>query len=124
MLITTLELRFYLDSEETYFRIGRYFFNPSFEIGDEMEVYWTETDDELYSTWNHHQLKVKVVDKKTEIYKCDDRQLIQLAKNKFNLNNSIEELMKTGVMNLRIFVEAEDRDLMVKISEKIKKNNS
>lgn len=63
-MITTLELRFYLDSEEKYFKVGRYFFNPSFEIGDEMEVYWAETDDELYPTGNNHQLKVKVVDKK------------------------------------------------------------
>lgn len=124
MLITTLELRFYLDSEETYFTVGRYFFNPSFEIGDEMEVYWAETDDKLYPTGNHHQLKVKVVDKKTEIYKCDDQQLMELAKNNFHLNNSIEELMKIGVMNLRIFIEAEDRDLMVKISEQIRTSNS
>ncbi|MTF40033.1 hypothetical protein [Cyanobacterium aponinum] len=123
MLITTLELRFYLDSEDTYFTVGRYFFNPDFEIGDEMEVYWTETDDELCSTWNYHQLKVKVVDKKTEIYKYDDQQLMQLAKTKFHLNNSVEELMNTGVMNLRVFVEAEDRDLMVEISEQIKNNN-
>lgn len=48
---------------------------------------------------------------------------MQLAKNKFHLDNSLEELMKTGIVNLRIFIEAEDRDLMVKISEQIKNNN-
>lgn len=123
MFITTLELRYYLDSEETYFTVGRYFFNPSFEIDDEMEVHCQERDDELYPTGNNNQLKVKVVGKKTEIYKCGDLLLMQLAKNKFHLDNSVEELMKTGIINLRIFVEAEDRDLMVKISEQIKNNN-
>lgn len=124
MIITTLELRFYIDSKGEYLTVGRYFFNPNFEIGKEMEVYWPKTNDQLYTTGEYYQIKVKVVDSKTEIYGCDDRQLIDKAKDNFNLNNSVEQLMNTGIINVRVFVEAEDRSLMVKISEQIQKNQS
>lgn len=93
--------------EPRYYRIGKHTFDPGFKEGDSFEV----------NRWNifgkKYTFNVFVINRKYELYPPDR----DLEKNFGAL--AIEE----GVINLRIFVEAEDRDKMLEIQEVLDKNN-
>ena len=93
------------DDETRFWTVGKYNFDPGVHEKDVIWVYW-EVWGEVY------ELKVKVVGRKREVHPAGNR-----------LKSIGEEAVKEGVFKLRIFVEAEDRDRVIKLSEVIRRNN-
>lgn len=93
------------NNEPKFLVVGRYGFNPGIHEGDEIYIDWT--------VWGKdYQLKSKVVGRKREVYPPSDQ-----------LNSRGQEAVEKGLFLLRIFVEAEDRDAIIELSEAIAKNN-
>ncbi len=85
--------------------VGRYSFDPGIHEGDEICINWT--------IWGKdYQLNSKVVGRKREVYPPSNK-----------LGSRGREAVESGLFLLRIFVEAEDREAIVEISEAIAKNS-
>ncbi len=84
-------------------------FDPGFKVGDELEI-------NDWQIWGQsYTFNVKVVRRKYEIHP-PDKQLV----NQYGYPN---EAASEGLLLLRIFVEAEDRDQLVELNEAIEKMN-
>lgn len=129
MYISKLKLRYYLTPENPSDKIiGVYKEDLQFKVGDEMTVIMPLTDENLYiKGLENKQLKVKVVKQEIFIYPLKDGKiLIRKEIEDLMLKEllPIEEIIKTGLTVKNIYLEAEDRDYMIKESEKIRKINA
>lgn len=87
----------YLPNESPlYFVVATYGFDLGLQVGDEIWVYMKVQD-------KPYNLKTKVVNREKAIYPKD-----HYSKSK-----------DTSIFQLRIFVEAEDRDAMIEIRERL-----
>lgn len=87
--------------EPDYIRVGEYDFEPpGLQVGQELIICWKVWD-------KPYRLKCKVVGRQTENYS----------------KGSHETYTDESFFLLRVFVEAEDRDIIVEIKERLKKNN-
>jgi hypothetical protein len=126
MFICTLELRHYIqiqtNQEAEYFIIGQHFLDPGLIIGEEITVHYPEINQELYEVGNPLALKAKVIETETHIYVNKNKRIASIVSNLLKISE--ETCYKEGVIHLRIYLECEDRDLMVKFSNYIKKYNN
>ena len=127
MFICTLELLNYIlpEAEESvYVTVARLLFDPQLEKGDELAINMSELDEYAHYTGNFTSFRVKVINKEKVIYACDDSPLVNEVIKRFHLQEySTDEIKKSGVMYLRVLLEAEDRDAVLKWSENIRRNN-
>ncbi len=123
MFICSIELRMYIAPQVTggeTLIVGRHQFDPGFKQGDEVTIFC----EHFYRLGERYELRSKVVDRKVQIYSCDDRQTIIKGIQDLRLDDSLtNELNRTGIIRLSIILEAEDRDAVVKISEDYRKIN-
>ncbi|BAS59750.1 hypothetical protein NIES2135_07170 [Leptolyngbya boryana NIES-2135] len=95
------------NGEPFYLGVGKYNFDPNLQVGDEVWVNDWEVGGKTY------HLKTKVVARKKEIHPPDH-----------TLERFGAEAIRNGLFILRIFVEAEDRDAVLEISENIERHKS
>jgi hypothetical protein len=131
MFISTLELRQYINPElpsESTFIVGQYNYDLGFKVNDEINILMTERElssSIRTSTGQILPIKAKIIKRQFDVYSCDDEMIIQKAFKYYRLDSSIFKNVKnSGLIVLRIFAEAEDRDLLVKISQEIRQQNS
>lgn len=95
------------DGGPSFLVVGTYSYDPNLQEGDEV---WINN----WKVWGKaYSLKSKVVGRKKEIYPPS-----------MDLEEHYgEEAARNGILVLRVFVEAEDRDAVVEISEALRNNN-
>lgn len=98
-LLSTLQTE---QSTPRYLNVATFSYNPGFQVGDDIYVYW--------EVWNKkYSLKSKVIQIKKEIHGVGNK----------NLKEKFGDEAENGCYLLRIFIEAEDRDAIVEISESL-----
>ncbi len=109
MFICTIELLSTLNlaaSEPTYWKVAEFKFDPGCQIEDELWINW--------EVWGkNYRLKTKVLQRQKEVISPNPNLRKQYG----------DDAADKGLFRLRIFVEAEDRDAVLELSEAIKKNN-
>lgn len=127
MLLCVLELDTYVKLQsKTYMVVAKYSYDPGFEVGNELTILMPKTDENLYPVGREtEELKVIVTKIKKVIYPSDRKDLIKELIKNLHLEEviPIERAIKTGIFVKKVYLEAEDRDYMLKESEKIRKEN-
>lgn len=113
MFVCTIELLYPSkreDEEPGFYTVGKHYFDPGFREGDKFEI-------NSWQVWGKdYTFNVLVIEHKYEVYPPDRRLVSRLG----YPDIAAEE----GIINLRIFVEAEDREQLLELHEAIEKNNS
>lgn len=89
--------------------VNRLYFDPGIQKGESLEINDWEVDNQ------HYTFNVIVVNRKWEIHP-PHRHL-------HTVHGYPEETTRDGILMLRIFVEAEDRDKLIEITETIERLN-
>ena len=120
MLLCQVEMRSLnpADQEPAYYVVGRYGFDPGLQEREEVWVNWQVFDQKF-------EIRTRVVSRRKEVYvdgKSIVLQMSDIDKTKFLAihPNGIDALLEgASLFLLRIFVEAEDREQLLRIQEAI-----
>ena len=106
----------------SYYTVGSYDFDPELQIGEEVWIHWQIMD-------RTFEIPTKVTRRRKEVH-VDGKQIVlsmsESEKAAFNAiyPNGLETLQEgASLFLLRIFLEAKDKDVMLKIQEAISRGS-
>jgi hypothetical protein len=97
------------NSEPIYLKVWQFYSDPGFRVGDEIKITDWEIWDKTYT------FSAKVVQIQNQVVPHPNSRIRQTYK-------IDEESAKDGLLLRRCFVESEERDIIVEIAERIRRN--